>query len=152
MATIDHLHMADRYSPCEACVDMVPELRAERHKYEAEQKAQALVKELTRFVNGMSREESDAFSTALANDHPTLIGQVAKAVGIGVMRRVMYDPEWKAYDDTIADRRQCAQRWVFVNVGATGPKGIEVPHTEHDGRLSCETVIGAELMARQGFI
>jgi hypothetical protein len=111
-------------------------------KAKAEEEADALVKQLGKFVNGMSHEQADAFATALANEHPTLLGQIAKAVGIGVMRRAVYDPTRKPFDRY---ERKCPSEF-------HDDWGHAIPHADHDGRLSCATVVGAELMARQSFI
>jgi hypothetical protein len=119
-----------------------PLVLAEERKAKAAAKAEALVEQLGRFVNGMNHEESDAFATALANEHPTLLGQIAKAVGIGVMRRSVYDPTWKPYDRY---PRGCPTAF-------HDDSGNSVYHSDHDGRLSCATVVGAELMARQSYI
>lgn len=120
------------------------EVRQEQRKYEAEQKAKALVDSLSSFINGVGIVGFDAFATALANEHPTLLGQIAKAVGIGVMRRALYDPEWKPFNSiTPKDKSLCRDRYGDLR----NPQ-----HADHDGRLDCSTVIGAELMARQSFI
>lgn len=121
--------------------DESPEMARARRDHQAEEKAKALVEQLGKFVNGMQDVEADAFATALANEHPTLLGQIAKAVGIGVMRRSVYDPAWKPYDSY--DRGCMDYR---------DPEGNPIRHAMHDGRLSCTTVVGAELMARQGYI
>lgn len=116
---------------------------AEVRQYEAEQAAQALVDQITRFVNVMGADvERDAFATCLANTHPTLLGQIAKAVGIGVMRRAVRDPEWRPFDKY---EQTCSN-------GFPSPYGENVRHSGHDGRLDCNTIIGAELLARQSFI
>lgn len=120
-----------------------PEMAAERRKYEAERQAQAMVEQLGHFVNGMQADKADAFATALANEHPTLLGQIAKAVGIAVMRRATYT-EWRPFDRYDRVCRGSAE----VYVG----NADKVTHADHDGRLDCTTVIGAELMARQSFI
>ena len=119
-----------------------PLVIAERRKAKAEAEAAELVNHLGHFVNGMSHEQADAFATALANEHPTLLGQIAKSVGIGVMRRATYDPEYKAFAKY---ERKCPGF-------GFGPYEKKPEHAEHDGRLSCDTVIGAELMAHQSFI
>jgi hypothetical protein len=116
-----------------------PHERQARREWEAEQKAKELVEQLGRFVNGMSSEGKDAFATALANEHPTLLGQIAKAVGIGVMRRAEYDPKWQPFEQGIRARCRLGTQ-------------TAIPHPEHDGRLDCTTIVGAELMARQSFI
>jgi hypothetical protein len=106
-----------------------------------EQEAKELVDRLGRFVNGMSREKADAFATAIANEHPTLLGQIAKFVAVGVMRRATYT-DWNPYDRY---ERSCQE-------GFPSPTGERVRHADHDGRLSCETVIGAEQMAKQFYL
>lgn len=118
-----------------------PEMERERRQYEADKKAKDLVDQLGKFANGMSVVEADALSNALANEHPTLLGQIAKAVGKGVVRRALYDATWRPYGKLLPEgRRACV-------VDPDWPE-----HAEHDGRLDCTTVIGAELMARQSFI
>jgi len=102
-----------------------------------QQQALKLVEELTHFANGMSREQQQAFAEALASDHPTLIGQVAKVVALGVMMRATRNPEYRPYD-TIED--------------ACTVSLDNASHPSHDGRLDCNTIIGAGLMARQSFI
>lgn len=97
---------------------------------------------LSAFVNG-SRHSASDFSDAVANDHPTLVGQMAKAMAIGVMRRATYNPEWRPYDPLwTEDNRICD-----VDTKGEFPK-----HAFHDGRLDCATIIGASLMARQSYI
>jgi len=125
--------------------------RAEAARLEA----QALVDALGHFANGMSGQKAEAFADALANEHPTLLGQIAKYVGIGVMRRATRDPLWKPYasgplpGDT--SLRQCVdgQR---RDVRTMFDLFMDPKHCEHDGRLDCDTVVGAELMARQSFV
>ena len=118
-----------------------PVLAAETRKRQAEIAATTVAETLSRFVNGMQTEQADAFATALANLHPTLLGQIAKAVGIGVMRRALYDPGYKPFDRITQDKL-CQEQ---ARPGITN-------HARHDGRLSCDTVIGAELMAHQAYI
>jgi hypothetical protein len=113
-----------------------------RREAEIEREAKGLVEQLGRFANGMSGAQRDAFSNALANQHPTLIGQLAKAVGVGVVRRAQYDPEWKPFDPIRTEgHRLCTVR----------PDLNLEPHDDHDGRLDCTTVVGARLMAQQSF-
>ncbi len=102
-------------------------------------RAETLVQDLGSFCNAMSGDQIDAFATALAAEHPTIVGQIAKAVGMGVMRRATREPGWKPYDPMAATTPRCGIE------GATD-------HAVHDGRLNCSTVRGAELMARQSFI
>jgi hypothetical protein len=95
-----------------------------------------LVDQLSHAVNG-SRMDMDEFANQLANEHPTLLGQIAKAVGLAVMRRALYDQSYRSYDD-------------YVNTCQANLRG-RGRHPVHDGRLDCDTVIGAELMAHQSF-
>ncbi len=116
------------------------ELERERRQWQADQRAKDLVDQLGKFANGMSTVEADAFATALANEHPTLLGQIAKAVGKGIVRRALYDAEWRPWQSLLPDgKRPC-------------PINPDLPeHAEHDGRLDCTTVLGGELLARQSF-
>ena len=118
----------------EECPEQVRELRRLR----AEQDAKVLVDQISHFVNGMNHEQMNAFCNALASEHPTLLGQIAKAVAVGVMRRALYNPEWKPFDRVI-QKDLCQE-----NLRPGIPN-----HARHDGRLACYTVIGAELMAHQ---
>ena len=119
--------------------------------------AEELVDQLGRFANGMQSEQADAFATALANEHPTLAGQIAKVVALGIMRRAMYDPSWKPYDRTTTGdkaRRVCAVHLPgrLLELGGQGD-ALRLPeHPEHDGRFSCELVVGSELASRQFFV
>ena len=121
--------------------DTVLEANA-RRQYDAEQKAKKMVDELGHFVNGMHDVEADEFANALANEHPTLLGQIAKAVGIGVMRRATHTG-WRPFAE-LDESLVCPMQVDYA--------GNFARHAAHDGRLDCTTVIGAELMARQSFI
>ena len=114
-----------------------PEYRKGVRQREIEATAKQWVDQLGHFVNGMQSDQADAFATALSNEHPTLLAQIAKAVAIGVMRRATYDPTWRPFDGY---DRACTEG------------GSKPVHAQHDGRLSCDTVIGAELMSRQFYI
>ena len=46
---------------------------------------------LSVMVNGARHETVEGFANALANDHPTLIGQIARSIALGVVRRCQYD-------------------------------------------------------------
>ena len=95
--------------------------------------------------------ENDDLINALANEHPTLLGQIAKAVGIAVMRRAVRDEKWRPFDRTTRAGYDCVP---VENVESWwGSEHFLMPiHTQHDGRLDCQTVIGAELMSRQSLI
>jgi hypothetical protein len=113
-----------------------------RRQQALEKEAEALVASLTKFVNGMSREATDALATALANEHPTLSGQVAKAVGMGIIRRSTRNPDWKPGQPTVGGEsgvRYCESSQPAI-------------HPEHDGRHTCETVVGAYWMSHQPLI
>jgi hypothetical protein len=117
---------------------------SERKEYLLQERArevEAAMEPVMKLVNGSSVGPDD-IARFIMNEHPTLVGQLVKGVALGVMRRTMYDSNWKPYDPTIGKGRRmaCLER-------------LDKPeHPEHDGRFSCDTVIGAELMARQGFI
>lgn len=114
-------------------------MEIERRKAAIVREAEALADQLAHFASAMSPERQDALADAIANKHPTYIGQIAKVVGIGVMRRATYEP-WRPYG---IYHRECSTTTLTQPV---------LSHAEHDGRLDCTTVIGAELMARQSFI
>lgn len=107
--------------------------------------AEAAVKNLSNAVNGGA--DRDAIATAISGEHPTLAGQIAKAVGIGIVRRADYNPTWKPWDR-------------FSRPLCTLPRGVNYSafsdeawaHPDHDGRLDCSTVVGALLMARQSYV
>jgi hypothetical protein len=84
---------------------------------------------LTSLVNANPRRIIDQFIDALSDDHPTLIGQVARVVATGVLR-------------SCPDERPCQ---------LASREEIRV-HRTHDARLTCATVYGAELMSRQPVI
>lgn len=110
----------------------------------AQNVANDAVAALSDAING--RTNADALANALMHEHPTLLGQIAKAVGIGVMRRTVRDETWRPFDTTVGGPeriRACSLPAIGIN---------NTQHPEHDGRLDCATVIGADLMARQSFI
>ncbi len=113
-------------------------MAAARKRLADEQAARDLVDALSHYINVMGHSKVGDLANAFANEHPTLLGQIAKAVAIGVMRRATYT-EWKP---GMEYERSC-----FGTGDAPKPK-----HADHDGRLACDTVIGAELMARQYFV
>jgi hypothetical protein len=127
--------------------DEVNARRAEAAQHEA----QALVDTLAHFANGMSYEKSEALADALANEHPTLLGQIAKVVAIGVMRRATRDPLWKPYAYKVDGLRICEQV-KRRDVQTMFDLFRDPAHVEHDGRLDCDTIVGAEIMARQSFV
>ena len=99
---------------------------------------------LAKAANG-GRHTVTGFIEALANEHPTLLGQIAKSVGIAVARRADYNPEWMPFDKFT--RPNCR-----LTRGLSAEQAAAFPHPEHDGRLDCSTVVGAILMARQSYI
>lgn|SRR5574340_349175 len=102
-------------------------------------KAATAVHDLFAYVNGIG--DVDALADAIASEHPTLIGQLAKAVGIGVMRRTLRDSTWQPYDRTTGEP-DCRE----------GYQAGKPLHPSHDGRLDCDTIVGATYIARQSFI
>lgn len=110
--------------------------------YEAEQQAKIDMDTLSHRVNGMSHVYIDAYANALANEHPTLSGQMAKAFAIGIVRRAVRDEAWKPWDTW---ERTCP-------IERTGMRSELTEHPDHDGRHSCELVAGAVLMARQFYV
>jgi hypothetical protein len=108
-------------------------------KWDAVVTADELVEKLAHFANGMSQEQANALAVALAHTHPTLLGQIAKTVAVGVMRRATRDIRWRPFDG-------------YADADACQEPNLKPRHAAHDGRLSCDTVIGAELMAHQQYI
>jgi hypothetical protein len=96
---------------------------------------------LSHIVNG-GRGKYELIDS-LANEHPTLLGQIAKAVGIAVMRRSTRNPEWKPGMNSVGD----GVRYCSVEQNSTN-----IIHVEHDGRLNCTTVVGAYFMSLQSLI
>lgn len=126
-------HGSDVYSTrCTACERFV-------QSYE---EAEKVVDQLSKLVNGAG--SLDALATAFANEHPTLLGQMAKAMAMGVVRRADYNPGWKPYDGftrplcTLPEPPSAGDGWE--------------PHPEHDGRLSCALVAGAVVSAQQYYV
>ena len=111
-----------------------------RIRAEREQKAQDAFKALSDIINGGSTEGVDIIANLVANDHPTLSGQFAKAAALGVMRRAVRDEAFRPFDSWEFDCRE-------KPFSADNP-----PHPEHDGRHTCQTVIGAMLLAGQPLI
>lgn len=95
-----------------------------------------------RAINGGSSEATAALAESVANEHPTLSGQLGKAIAIGLVRRATYNPDWRPFDPW---ERDCP---------LTSPLGTsEHPkHPEHDGRHSCALIAGAVLMAQQWYV
>jgi hypothetical protein len=121
---------------------------------------------LSDFVNVGFGREIGAFANALAIEHPTLVGQIAKAVGLGVMRRTLgtawgpADRTW--YESGEANALGFREPQFIVRGRCSGAEGVHplygsqmtptADHPTHDGRLECQTIVGAELMARQALI
>lgn len=95
---------------------------------------------------------ADDIGRYLMNEHPTLAGQLAKGVALGIIRRTMRDEKWRPFDKTWERGRACTESTGKVIEIGQGEVLILPPHHEHDGRFSCETIVGAELVARQAFI
>jgi hypothetical protein len=112
------------------------EAQAEERRVMRRQHTTEVMDPILREVNSMGGGVSpDDIADYLMHEHPTLTGQLAKGVALGIMRHATRNPEWRPGD-----------RWT-----TDCPIGGE-PHPIHDGRIDCRTVIGADLMARQSFI
>lgn len=96
---------------------------------------------ISRAINGGYGDGVDILANELSNEHPTLAAQFAKAVGIGIVRRALYNPDWRPFETLLPEGKiRCQFR-------------PDLPeHADHDGRTDCTTVIGGELMARQSYI
>jgi len=114
---------------------------------ETSEKVHVAFDAISRAINGGWGDAKDMLAMEVANEHPTLTGQIAKAVAIGVVRRADYNPEWKPWE-RFTSRLCTIPR--NVNYAEFTDKAWE--HPEHDGRLDCSTVVGAILMARQSYI
>lgn len=101
---------------------------------------------ISRAVNGGWGDAKDMLAMEVANEHPTLAGQIAKAVAIGIVRRAERDPEWKPWDRF----DQLCRIPRNVNYSEFSDKAWE--HPDHDGRIDCSTVVGSILVARQSYI
>jgi hypothetical protein len=110
------------------------------HERETLDKVGAAFKAISDAINGGYGDAKDMLATFVANQHPTLSGQLAKAVATGIMRRAVYDPDWK---NGMQWERDCTVR----PVSADNP-----PHPDHDGRHSCQLVIGSMLAAQQWYV
>ena len=84
---------------------------------------------------------------ALANEHPTLLGQIAKGVGLGVVQRSDYNPDWKPWDGFTRPLCKIERNANYIDF-----TDASWEHPEHDGRLDCSTIVGALLMARQSYV
>ena len=107
---------------------------------ETEEKVKAAFKVISDAINGGWGDAKDFLAIEVANEHPTLSGQLAKAVATGIMRRSVRDPEWK---NGMGWERDCTERPVSVE---------NPPHPDHDGRHSCQLVIGSMLAAQQWYV
>ncbi len=107
--------------------------------------AQGVVDALSAGINGAFGYTD--LARALGDEHPTLLGQIAKGVGVAVVRRAEYDPDWKPWGKF--SRLLCA---IDRNANYIDFTDAAWEHPEHDGRLDCSTVVGAILMARQSYI
>lgn len=85
---------------------------------------------ISRYINGGSVRY---LARALANDHPTLLGQVAKAVGWAILMRSTGNLNYPVGDAAMTCR-----------------EGGD--HPAHDGRLTCDTIRGAMLLLNQPLI
>lgn len=114
---------------------------------ETQAKVDAAFEAISRAVNGGYGDAKNMLATLVANEHPTLMGIIAKAVAIGVVRRADYNAEWKPWD--VYTRPLCTiDRG--RNYAEFSDKAWE--HPDHDGRIDCSTVVGAILMSRQSYI
>lgn len=130
-------HGTSVYERCDTC----------NRENEARKRVEDAFEVVSKAINGGYGSAIYFLADALSNDHPTLAGQFAKAVGIGIVRRADYNPEWKPWDTYT--RPLCTIPH-GVNYAEFSDKAWE--HPDHDGRLDCSTVVGAILMARQSYI
>jgi hypothetical protein len=81
---------------------------------------------------------------ALAIEHPTILGQTAKAIASAVCLSSGYDPLTGDHAKPLFGQR------IYCHRDDAEAHGII--HPVHDGRLTCGTVVGAILMSRQPLI
>ena len=113
---------------------------------ETEKRVKDAFEAISRAINGGWGDAKNMLANEVGNENPTLSGQFAKAVAIGIVRRSERDPEWKPWGKF---ERLC-----------TLPKGSNYAdfsdkaweHPDHDGRHDCSLVVGAILMSRQSYI
>lgn len=124
-------HGTSVYERCETC-NRVRETQA---------KVETAYKAISDAINGGGYGDAkDMLANLVANEHPTLSGQLAKAVALGIMRRSVRDETFRAFDTW---ERDCTVK----PVSADNP-----PHPDHDGRHSCVLVIGSMLAAQQFYV
>lgn len=122
-------------------------MRADEYTERRQRAADEAWESLSRAINGPVGYGEVA--NAILHEHPTLTGQIAKAVGVGLMRHATREPEWKPFEG-YGDSLMC-QSHPEVVLGS-GARWRLPDHPIHDGRFDCQTVVAAELMARQSFI
>lgn len=105
----------------------------------AEQAIKDAYRVLHNAINGSRIDARNILANLVADEHPTLSGQFGKAVALGIMRRSVRE-EFRPFDSWEHDCRE-------KPFTADNP-----PHPEHDGRHSCQLVIGAMLMAQQFYV
>lgn len=98
-----------------------------------------------RAINGGSTEAVRALAAAVADEHPTLSGQLGKAVAIGLVRRATYNPDWTPFQSW--EGPDCDEQ-----EGLSAELGVAPAHPAHDGRHSCWLIAGAVMMARQFYV
>src|SRR4029079_4494000 len=124
------------YNRCESCNKVS----------ETQRKVSEAFETISRAINGGWGDAKGMLSNEVANEHPTLAGQLAKAVAIGIVRRAVRDPKWKPFDgfDQLCHIPRNSNYNAFSMESWV--------HPDHDGRIDCSTVVGAILMARQSYI
>lgn len=115
-----------------------------RRERDEEVKVQAIMNDLARVVNVMSSRTGQLIANAFTLEHPTLSGQIARAIALGVMRHATREPEWMP---GMGWEVSCMKDYW----SPTGSGGA-VQHPSHDGRWVCSTVHGAMLMCQQPVI
>lgn len=112
---------------------------------------------VSHMANGMLYTHE--FIDALSREHPTLLGQISKAVAVAVCKQVARNADWRPFDQ-VGDKTNgsCMRGGNHGELQDRQALGfyrdvITLPvHAHHDGRIDCSTVIGAELAARQRLI
>jgi hypothetical protein len=105
-----------------------------------QERVEAAFKVVSDAINGGYGDAKDMLANLVANEHPTLSGQFAKAVALGIMRRSVRDETFRPFDSW---DRDCQ----LYPMSAENP-----PHPDHDGRHSCKLVIGSMLAAQQFYV
>jgi hypothetical protein len=112
-----------------------------QRQLEAAKTASEIAEKLTGMA--MSNLHQPYLVQTLSVEHPTILGQTAKAIATAVCLSSGYDPLTGSHANRDDSRIYCHRD----DAEAHG-----IIHPVHDGRLTCSTVVGAILISRQPLI